>query len=104
MDWKGKLSKLNGKMTKEKWLILLLLGAFFMILSFPVPGGGKKTEPENGSGGAGEAVGLSMEKNAQEPEQAGAGLGGSSGASSFPAAYEERLETRIRELLGSVGY
>ena len=62
MDWKGKLSKLNGKMTKEKWLILLLLGAFFMILSFPVPGGGKKTEPENGSGGAGEAVGLSMEK------------------------------------------
>lgn len=103
MDWKGKLSKLNGKMTKEKWLILLLLGAFFMILSFPVPGGGKKTEPENSSGGAGEAVGLSTEKNAQETEEAGAGLGGSSAStSSFPAAYEERLEARIRELLGSV--
>ena len=42
MDWKNRISKFSGKMTKEKWLLLLLIGVLLMILSFPLPGGSKK--------------------------------------------------------------
>lgn len=42
MDWKNRISKFNGKMTKEKWLLLLLIGVLLMILSFPLPGGSKR--------------------------------------------------------------
>lgn len=44
MDWKEKLLKLNGKMTREKWLLFLLAGVFLMLLSFP--GGEKKRAEE----------------------------------------------------------
>ena len=33
MGWKEKLLKLNGKMTREKWLLFLLAGVFLMLLS-----------------------------------------------------------------------
>ena len=45
MGWKEKLLKLNGKMTREKWLLFLLAGVFLMLLS--VPGGEKKTVKED---------------------------------------------------------
>ena len=44
MGWKEKLLKLNGKMTREKWLLFLLAGVFLMLLSFP--GGEKKAVKE----------------------------------------------------------
>ena len=44
MDWKNRISKFSGKMTKEKWLLLLLIGVLLMILSFPLPGGSKKNK------------------------------------------------------------
>ena len=37
MGWKNRISRFNGKMTKEKWLLLLLIGVLLMILSFPLP-------------------------------------------------------------------
>ena len=45
MGWKEKLLKLNGKMTREKWLLFLLAGVFLMLLS--VPGGEKKSVKED---------------------------------------------------------
>ena len=42
MGWKNRISRFNGKMTKEKWLLLLLIGVLLMILSFPLPGGSRK--------------------------------------------------------------
>ena len=44
MGWKNQISKFSGKMTKEKWLLLLLIGVLLMILSFPLPGGSKKNK------------------------------------------------------------
>ena len=38
MGLKNRISKFSGKMTKEKWLLLLLVGVLLMILSFPLPG------------------------------------------------------------------
>lgn len=48
MDWKNRISKFSGKMTKEKWLLLLLIGVLLMILSFPLPGGSKKDKNAGG--------------------------------------------------------
>ena len=48
MGWKNRISRFNGKMTKEKWLLLLLIGVLLMILSFPLPGGSRKDK--NGRG------------------------------------------------------
>lgn len=76
MDWKEKLLKLNGKMTREKWLLFLLAGVFLMLLS--VPGGEKKEVKER-------------------PTESGKQAAGTKEHS-----YEERLEKRIRELLRSV--
>ena len=36
MGLKNRISKFSGKMTKEKWLLLLLVGVLLMILSFLV--------------------------------------------------------------------
>ena len=44
MDWKNRISKFSGKMTKEKWLLLLRIGVLLMILSFHLPGGSKKNK------------------------------------------------------------
>ena len=48
MGWKNRISRFNGKMTKEKWLLLLLIGVLLMILSFPLPGGSKKDKNAGG--------------------------------------------------------
>lgn len=90
MDWKEKLLKLNGKMTREKWLLLLLAGVFLMLLSFP----GEEKKGVKESGFASEEPDL----KAGEPVPERSGEGDSFSYS----AYEERLEKRIRELLRSV--
>lgn len=90
MDWKERLLKLNGKMTREKWLLFLLAGIFLMLLS--LPGGEKKMVQDNGARSEDQAV--KAEKHVSDS-------GASREPLSFPS-YEERLERRIRELLRSV--
>ena len=90
MGWKEKLLKLNGKMTREKWLLFLLAGVFLMLLS--VPGGEKKTVKEDRP--------KSGEQTAGTEEHSLVSWDISSSFSS--RSYEERLEKRIRELLRSV--
>lgn len=131
MNWKKQISKFSGKMTKEKWLFLLLLGVFLMILSFPAPDTwvkGKKREQQTAAVEEKGAVPLWTEEGgsgSQEPEEGdfGSGAGsfdsgnsaGSSGsadggdgaflpasAPTSPNSYEAQLEARIRELLKSV--
>lgn len=87
MKWKHLISKFNGKMTKETWLLLLLLGVFLMILSIPAPG--KKIQGEKQETGqkTGEASGPA------EVSQASA---------SPSLSYENGLEKRIGELLKTV--
>ena len=50
MDWRNRISKLWGRMTKEKWIALLAIGAILMILAVPLPGGektgGKQTKAD----------------------------------------------------------
>lgn len=72
--------KLNGKMTKDKWLILLASGAILMILSFP--GTGKD-----------DFSGNSVE-SAAEPLTEAAVL--------KSATYEEMMEARVKEVLSHV--
>ena len=116
MGWKNRISKFSGKMTKEKWLLLLLVGVFLMILSFPLPGGmkqGKEAETqvaqEEGQGAVplwtGEdSVGDSAQNHGDTSEASG------DGGAAFPAStsakgnesYEVQLENRIRDLLKSV--
>ena len=109
MGWKNQISKFSGKMTKEKWLLLLLIGVLLMILSFPLPGGSKKDrnageqtvgtgtegagavplwtkDNANGGSGAGGSVqGAAGTGMAQGPE--GSGAGASDGTEdSYPAA------------------
>jgi stage III sporulation protein AG len=83
MNWKKQISKFSGRMTGEKWLFLLLLGVFFMILSFPAPGNRKKE--------AEKALAAETEPQTQT-------------VSAAPAAssYEAQLEARIEEILKSV--
>ncbi len=90
MDWKEKLLKLNGKMTREKWLLFLLAGVFLMLLSFP--GGEKKRAEEEP---------MESVKQAAGTQEHGLDSREICDPLSSPS-YEERLEKRIRELLRSV--
>ena len=90
MDWKEKLLKLNGKMTREKWLLFLLAGVFLMLLSFP--GGAKKAVKEEQPESGGQTV--KVKESASDSWDDGDTLSSH--------VYEERLEKRIRELLRSV--
>lgn len=122
MDWKGRISKFGGKMTKEKWLFLLLMGVLFMILSFPLPGSDRsgKNGKEKAQSGAEGAVPGAAPLWTENPggagpeggnEEAGALWAGSSaGDEASPAAapasgegsYEAQLEARIKDILKSV--
>jgi stage III sporulation protein AG len=128
MGLKNRISKFSGKMTKEKWLLLLLIGVLLMILSFPLPGSqkkdkGKENQTAADSQGPG-AVPL-WNGDAQDPAQTGESsmfgslgqdhMGGGSSENSegdpaYPASaspggegsYETQMENRIKNLLKSV--
>ena len=128
MGLKNRISKFSGKMTKEKWLLLLLIGVLLMILSFPLPGSqkkdkGKENQTAADSQGPG-AVPL-WTGDAQDPAQTGESsmfgslgqdhMGGGSSENSegdpaYPASaspggegsYETQMENRIKNLLKSV--
>lgn len=96
MDWKRLTSGFNGKMNKEKWILLLLAGIFLMILSMPLPGTKRKEQNQT----------VKTESWKQEPEgkeevPVGPGKTQTSEADGVQK-YEEELENRIREILSSV--
>lgn len=51
MDWRKKLFKLPGRMTKESWIVLLCLGLIVMILAMPLA-----DKSGNGKTGGGRAA------------------------------------------------
>ena len=83
MGWKNRISRFNGKMTKEKWLLLLLIGVLLMILSFPLPGGSKKDKNTGGqiagagTEGAGAVPLWTMDNTNGSGEDSGFGQGSS---------------------------
>lgn len=110
MDWKKLVSKFGGKMTREKWLFLLLLGVILMILSMPFPG--RKTK-NRGTAAKGENVSLWTDTGLQESmgengtsdlaAETEKGESFARAAAVKPAAdYEKELEDRIAQLLKSV--
>lgn len=90
MGWKEKLLKLNGKMTREKWLLFLLAGVFLMLLS--VPGGEKKTVKEDRPKSGEQAAGTENT----------VWFHGISAALFLRALMKNVWEKRIRDLLRSV--
>lgn len=122
MGLKNRMSKSGGKMTKEKWLLLLLIGVLLMILSFPLPGSRKqekeaKNQTESERSGSG-AVPLWTGDIREQPQTQDAsifagnggenknGAGSSNSASPVSAypeeSYEAQMENRIKSILKSV--
>lgn len=119
MGLKNRISKFSGKMTKEKWLLLLLVGVLLMILSFPLPGSSKQEkETGNQAGTAVESPGAvplwneNLQENAQsgqgmpgrQPDKDSTGADGISPVSASPegGSYESQMENRIKNILKSV--
>ena len=122
MGLKNRISKFSGKMTKEKWLLLLLVGVLLMILSFPLPGSrrtGKDVESQSGQVSRNQGAVPLWTGDAQEndPDAAldqaslnGPGQDGDDPDSVYPASasaggegsYEAQMENRIKNILKSV--
>lgn len=121
MGWKNRISKSGGRMTKEKWLLLLLAGVLLMIISLPLPGSRKQekeakpqTAADNTASGAaplwtGDTQETSpLAGNGGENRGSRSNSGGNSGDGAFPAtaspegSYEAQLENRIKTILKSV--
>lgn len=121
MGLKNRISKSGGKMTKEKWLLLLLVGVLLMILSLPLPGSRKQekdaknqTAAENAGSGAvplwTEDAQAPQTGNAstfagkgQENQKAGSGENAVLPVTASPeSSYEAQLENRIKTILKSV--
>lgn len=96
MDWKKKLCRLPGRMTKENWIVLLCLGLILMIVAVPLSGknGEDKGSAEMNRGNGSQTV----------ADRAGAGSLGeiSPVPQTSPASYEAVLENRVKEVLKKV--
>lgn len=113
MDWKKKLSKLPGKMTKENWIVLLCLGLLMMIIGMPwekrADSGNRDGAAGNHAEGNGFAGGSFAEGNFTGESFAegdftggkdnGEGMGS---AGSSRSSYEMMLEDRVKEVLKRV--
>ena len=124
MGWKNRISKFSGKMTKEKWLLLLLVGVLLMILSFPLPGSkstGKDEKSQAGQVSQNQGAVPLWTGDQQENDQGGASdqaslngpgqdAAGDGPDSVYPASasaggegsYETQMENRIKNILKSV--
>ena len=128
MGLKNRISKFSGKMTKEKWLLLLLVGVLLMILSFPLPGSKKQErDAKKQSGEVAQSQGAvplwngDLQGNAEGAAASGQSVAGGPGQddenagapasdSAYPASvsakgeasYETQLENRIKNILKSV--
>lgn len=91
MDWKRKLSKLPGKMTKENWIVLLCLGLIIMIMAMPWSGRGDSGQKEKEKDFT---VGSSREETVRGETSAAENTSFSS--------YETMLEDRVKEVLKRV--
>lgn len=86
MGLKERMYRFGGRMTKERWLMLLAAGAALMLLAVPFPGGREKEEGGLETAQAGERA------SGEEPGGKPAGGG----------SYEEELEARVKEILSHV--
>lgn len=113
MDWKKKLSKLSGRMTKENWIVLLCLGLIIMIIAMPwsEKAGNKNTKFEDSgrqtaegqSSGTWKAKVQEDDAQKEDGQRAGA-FGEEDGFSGETAlsSYEALLEQRVKEVLKQV--
>lgn len=124
MGWKNRISKFSGKMTKEKWLLLLLVGVLLMILSFPLPGSKSTVKDEKSQAGQvspnqgavplwtgdtqeNDQGGAADQASLNGPGQDGSGVGPdsvypASASAGGEGSYETQMENRIKNILKSV--
>lgn len=96
MDLKEQKLRWSGKMTRGKWILLLLVGAALMLLSFPVDSRSRDRSPA--------VSGESPESQDKGEENGGPGTAGDAEIehTSSSQEYEAVLEERIRNLLRNV--
>ncbi|MEG2427705.1 MAG: stage III sporulation protein AG [Clostridium sp.] len=87
--WKSDL-----KMSKEKWVILLICGIILLILSFPIGKGGENKVVTGTASTGTESTG--------EVINGVAAAGAGSTAGDAERAYEKLMETRVKEILKNV--
>lgn len=88
MDFKQRMSKLNLKNGKDKWLILLAAGLILLILA--IPSGGSFL------GGGPDKTSASLAKLADGEE------GVNTVSAGVSQTYEQQMEKRVKEILGGV--
>ena len=96
MDLKEQKLRWSGKMTRGKWILLLLVGAALMLLSFPVDSRSRDRSPA--------VSGESPESQDKGEENGGPHTAGDAEIehTSSSQEYEAVLEERIRNLLRNV--
>lgn len=104
--------KSDWKMSKEKWMILLICGIILLVIAFPFggSGSGKKGDQnllgETGTGaavvqGQGDTSGLAGADSRSGTAEAGSKAGILSGEDE-ESAYEKEMEQRVKEILKNV--
>lgn len=92
--------KLNWKMSKEKWLLLLICGVILLILSFPSGGkNGNKSEAK-GKGFVQSVYSDSEDKKDAEISEVSSSK--SKGGNYEEREYEKMLEQRVKDILKNV--
>lgn len=110
--------KLNGKMTKEKWLIILVCGLLLLIIAFPFGGGrGGLSQKAAGEMNGLPADGLQAGGEQADGSYSGSGFSSPAGNKAAAAAggkigspsgqdeertYERELEERVKSILKNV--
>lgn len=96
MDWKQRMLKLDWKNGKDKWLLLLIIGLFFLILAFP---------SGNGNGGNGFFGGnnpLGAVKTSSQEQDKNTEESVAEAAAAAAKTYEQQMEARVKEILSHV--
>lgn len=88
MDFKQRMSKLNLKNGKDKWLILLAAGLILLVLAIPSGGGFL--------GGGSDKTSASLAKLADTEEEEKAV------SARVSQTYEQQMEKRVKEILSGV--
>lgn len=104
--------KLNWKMTKEKWMIILVCGLLLLIVVFPF-GGGKGGSSQNTAGelnglqadwgyAGGSYDGSGVSSDGNKAVTAAGGKTGIPSGQDEERAYERELEERVKSILKNV--
>lgn len=103
--------KSEWKMSKEKWLLLLVCGIILLLLSFPIGKNVKEQKPESnrmteGGGtaanGTGAAGGMGTAGDMGDFGDTKVGNFSRATAGNEESAYEKELENRVKEILKNV--